>query len=162
MNKYDGDVFNAETAHHELEFELNDSVDAFRTQERARMESRFAVADRTIKVAKEKWAAEQVLLDAAAVTEALRDKRIGKIYVEWENVGFAMKARQTGKRGICEVMTDEHKKLSHGDKATTGKLCFRQLKKDGSPSKIFHVFKLNWSAGESEPPWGWYPEGVDR
>lgn len=104
---------------------------------------------------------EQAKLNAEKIKKAKSDVRVGTIYVQWDYRGFA-KIVETGKTGICEVVTEEYKSLRKGgfEYIRIGDLAIRYLLKNGSRGKMYDPFFYTLDGDKDHPPYGWFPLGV--
>jgi hypothetical protein len=162
-NKYAHDVYDCHQAIDDLKGIVCDRVAAAERAIRAEMQEQFQKAHAALAAAKQKYDAEQAVLDAEAAAEASGDDRIGRIYVEWvPNYPFSRERKLSGKRGICEVFTAEMRATSaHPTRQPEpGRLIVRHLKKNGERAKTFDVFSFfHCSDGNASPPLGWHLEG---
>lgn len=162
-NKYARTVQNALDAIDELKSIVSDRVAAAERSIRAEMQDQFYKAHGQLAAAKDKYDAEQAVLDAEAASTAPGDDRIGLIYVEWvPKYQFSRELKLSGKRGICEVFTAEMRATSANPNRhpEPGRLIVRHFKKNGDRAKTFDVFDYFSSVdGRGKPPFGWHLEG---
>lgn len=156
-NKFNELVYKCEQSLSELRRVVDHRTREAKEQIVLSMKDKFDRCNEGITEAKRLQSEEQKVIDAESIQAISDDPRIGMIYCLWKpKYSFSRETIPSGLTGICEVATDEHKKLKYRNYGScqTGDLVIRYLVKSGERGKLYEAFR------EGKPPFGWFPNGV--